>query len=94
MVKIMLDILMNSIKEASLLIDYLDNAIIEDDKEHIAWLSNRARKKVDELIVDYEYIIKEIGLIDKVKGGDMIAEALHSHLLYQLNELVNKVNKI
>lgn len=44
-------------------------------------------KQADELARDYDYIANQIGLIEKVREGDEIAEALMSHLTYQMSEL-------
>ena len=85
---------MDGIKDAGMWLDYAENAMAENDQAHAIWFGNHAKSRVNQLSDDYDYIIREIGLVDKVKSGDPIAEALHSHLKYQINDVIDRVNRM
>lgn len=94
MIKYMLSILMDGIKDAGMYMDYAEKAKHEDDAEYMTWFKNHAKMRIDELARDYDYISNQIGLVEKVREGDEIAEALMSHLTYQMSEMTKRFNAL
>ena len=93
MVKYMLSILMDGIKDADMYIDYAIEAV-DNDSPYSNWFKSHAKDRIDGLKSDYDFISREIHLSDKVKSGDDIAEALMCHLEYQMKSLTEKYNSI
>lgn len=89
MVKEMLSVLMDGIKDAGMLLDYAYKAKMqEDDTEN--WFTNHARKRIEELASDYQAINNEIGLEAKA-ATDEIACALMCHLKEEILQLKNRL---
>ena len=89
MVKEMLSVFMDGITDANMLIDYWERAEVPEQK---AWFSVHAKQRVEQLMNDFTFIKNQLELEMKVKEGDAIAEALHSHLNHQVMELRRKMN--
>ncbi len=90
MVKEMLSILMDGIKDAGMLLDYAYKAKMqEDDTEN--WFLSHARKRIEEFTSDYQAVNNEIGLESKAAAGDEIACALMCHLKEEILQLKNRL---
>ena len=85
---------MDEIKDAGMMLDYTEDALDMDMTASAMWFKNHAKARIDMLKSDYDYIAREIGLVEKAKGGDAIADALMCHLDYQISELNHRLNAI
>lgn len=83
----MLSVLMDGIKDANMLLDYADASYNEDDNTAMQWFKSHAKERIDGVSKDYDYICSHIGLVEKARSGDEIADALISHLTYQMQEI-------
>lgn len=81
MVKEMLWVLMDDIKDANMLMDYYEES---DNPEDENFFHAHAKKRMDEVMSDYGIIKARINLDQKVREGDVIAEALNSHLDHEV----------
>ena len=90
MVRDMLSILMDNIKDTNMWLDYAENAT----GEHMVWFMNHAKQRAASLQEDYDYIARAIGLLDKARSGDEIAEALLEHLNYQIKEIGSRLKQM
>lgn len=88
MIRDMLSILMDNIKDTNMWIDYAENCT---DMNYKMWFTQHAKSRAGSLNEDYEYIAKEIGLLEKARSGDEIAEALLDHLNYQIKEIGSRL---
>lgn len=94
MVKDMLAVLMDGITDVDMMLGYAMDAKNEGKDECMTWFKNHAKARMDTLTNDYNYVSQKIGLSEKVKAGDEIAEALSSHLMRQMTELNRKYSMI
>lgn len=94
MYKYMLSMLMDGIKDADMMIDYAEDAYSVENEKAAAWFKNHAKLRLDMLTSDYDYINREMGLTDKAREGDPLADALLSHLNYQMETLAKRYNNI
>ncbi len=78
---------MDEIKDTGMMLDYTEDAMDMDMTSAAMWFKNHAKTRIDMLKADYDYISREIGLHEKAKSGDAIADALIGHLDYQIGEL-------
>lgn len=88
MVKEMLEVLMDGIKDANMLLDYAADAKVHNDSSY-DWFKTHAKTRVDTVIDDYAKINNMIGLEQKAMAGDAIAESLKCYLKDQIIELKN-----
>lgn len=88
MVREMLSVLMDGLKDANMLIDYCEDC---SEPTHKNWFMNHAKKRYEELLSDYEYIKQQTGLIQKIHDGDAIAEALDGHIQHEMLELKKRM---
>lgn len=88
MVRDMLSILMDNIKDTDMWLGYAENCT---DMNYKMWFVSHAKARASMLNEDYEYIAKEIGLLEKARSGDEIAEALLEHLNYQIKEIGSRL---
>lgn len=93
MIRYMLSILMDGIKDTEMYIGYAEEAA-DNNSEYGSWFKNHAKMRYDALKTDYDFICKEINLQEKARSGDAIAEALMCHLQYQMKELNERYNAI
>lgn len=84
--------LMDGIKDANMMMDYAEDAMDMEQTSSAMWFKNHAKTRVDMVKSDYDYISREIGLTEKAKSGDAIADALVGHLEYQISELMHRYN--
>lgn len=84
MVREMLTVLMDGIKDSNMLIDYYEESNTQDEE---TFFHNHAKKRAEEVMSDYTFIKTKIGLDQKAKEGDAIAEALDGHLIHEINNL-------
>lgn len=93
MVKEMLSVLMDGIKDADMIMEYAEKAkAMEDDTYE--WFMQHAKMRVESLSNDYRRINDEIFLEAKAADGDPIAEALKCHLKDQIMHLKNKLSNM
>lgn len=90
MVKYMLNVLMDGIKDANMLMDYATEC--DDDSKTMMWFKNHAKARLDMVTSDYNYINESLGLQEKARSGDEMADALVGHLNYEMRELNNRYN--
>lgn len=90
----MLNVLMDGIKDANMWLDSAEIAMEADKTEESNWFKSHAKKRIDALEMDYEYIKDSIGMVEKVKAGDEIAEALHQHILSQMDALKKRLESM
>lgn len=91
MVKEMLSVMMDEIKDANMMLDYAMKAKIMND-DTFDWFISHARVRADMLMDDYKRINMEIGLEQKAMEGDMVAEALRCHLKDQITEIRDRMS--
>ena len=88
MVKDLLNVLMDDINDTNMLIDYyLDS----DHQELSQYYHSRAKKRYDEAVESYAFVKRMIGLDQKVKDGDAIAEALCSYINNTMNDIKKRM---
>ena len=86
MVKEMLEVLMDGIKDANMLLDYAAHAKAHQDNSY-EWFKQHAKVRVDSVVDDYNKINMAIGLDQKAMAGDQIAESLRCYLKDQITDL-------
>jgi len=91
MVREMLQVVMDGITDAKMLIEYANRA---EEPEQKSWFNTHARNRIEQLSNDFTYVINKLELPRKVQEGDEIAEALHGHLLYEVDSLKNKLGSL
>ena len=84
----LLSVIMDSIRDTNMLYEYANKP---GNETYCNWFMDRARIRLKGLIDDYEQVSSVIGLAQKVREGDPIAEALHNHITYQIAELKGKI---
>ncbi len=84
---------MDGIKDTGMMIDYAIEAA-DSGNPYASWFKSHAKMRLDNLHVDYDYISREIGLSEKARSGDAIADALLCHLEYQMSDLTQRYNSI
>lgn len=89
MVRELLSIVMDGINDTNMLLDYYEET---DDPEMVNFYFNHAKKRYDEIIADFSFVKSHIGLEQKVREGDAIAEALHGHLQHEIMRIKNRMN--
>lgn len=92
MVKYMLATLMDGIKDTNMMMDYAMECV--DDPKSMTWFKNHAKTRLDMATSDYNYIVDNLGLNEKIRSGDEMADALVSHLQYEMKELNSKYSMI
>lgn len=92
--KAMLNVIMDGIRDANMLIRYAKMADEADKADCFAWFKKHAQKRIDGLEADYEQVKEFVGIEEKVKAGDEIAYALHSHILEQMDDLHKKMESM
>lgn len=88
MIKYMLTVLMDGIKDANMMMDYATEC--SDDPKAMTWFKNHAKSRLDMVTSDFNYINESVGLSEKARSGDEMADALMSHLQYEMRELNNR----
>jgi len=83
----MLNVLMDGIRDAGMMLDYAEEAYNADRVECGNWFKTHARKRIDALDSDFDYVSEQIGLEEKAKAGDEIALSLRNHISGQLDDL-------
>lgn len=91
MVKEMLSVLMDGIKDSNMLMDYAEEC---DSQDVMIWFINHTKKRIEELGTDYAFIKTQIGLDQRVREGDAIAEALESHIEHEMENLKERIKSI
>lgn len=91
MIKHLLSVLMDSIRDAEMLMDYSSDALKAGDNNMASWFLNHAKMRVDQLDADYEFVCRSAGLAERVRSGDDIAEALMDHVESQIDALKSKL---
>lgn len=94
MTKNMLKVLMDGIKDTNMMMDYAEMAMDADMTDVASWFKSKAKKRMDSLESDYDYVCDRMNLREKVKSGDEIAEALKTHLEDQIDMLKNRYSAI
>ena len=92
--KDMLSVLMDSIKDADILIWYTHNAMDNGMGEWANWFLNHAKARMNTLEDDYEYVMRVIDVENKIRQGDDIAFALKEHIDHQIHSLHCKMDKL
>ena len=87
MLKHMLAVLMDGIKDCDMIMNYYDDSITNGMVEQANWFKDHAKARIDWIIKDYDYIAQNAGLMEKAKSGDEIADALVAHLNWQVAEM-------
>lgn len=87
MVKCMLKVLMDGIKDAEMMIDYAYQAHDMENVEMKTWFTNHAIKRTEMVESDFAFIKNKLGMAEKIRNGDVIAEALYDHLDDQVKSL-------
>jgi len=90
MVKYMLTILMDGIKDSNMLMDYAEECA--NDLKAASWFKTHAKTRMDMVMNDYNFINEMVGLTEKARSGDEMADALISHLQYEMKELNSRYN--
>lgn len=84
----LLSVIMDEIKDTEMMYQYSQDPENEDYKN---WFYDKAKNRLRMLMEDYEQVSNAIGLTAKVRSGDPIAEALDSHINYQIMDLKKQI---
>lgn len=88
MVKEMLFVFMDGLADSNKMLDYAEEC---ESQEVMSWFVNHSKKRMEELGTDYAYIRTQIGLDQRIREGDAIAEALESHMDKELEKLKERI---
>jgi len=80
----LLSVIMDEIKDTNMVYEYAKKP---ENEAYKTWFCDRARTRLKTLIEDYDQVASVIGLSQKVREGDPIAQALDSHIEYQIEDL-------
>jgi len=92
--KAMLSVLMDGIKDANMWLDHASEMAETGKPETAQWFKMHAKKRIDGVESDAEYIYDTIHLEEKVSHGDEIAAALHSHIEKQIDDLHKRLEEL
>ena len=83
----MLTVLMDGIRDANMWLESAKTAAEANKPDESNWFKTHARKRIEALDADYDYIKDKTGIVAKVKAGDEIADSLHQHIVAQMKDL-------
>lgn len=90
MVREILTVLMDGIKDANMLADYAHES---EETEHKVWFLNHAKRRYEDLVSDYAFVKVNIGIEQKAREGDAIAEALAGHIEHEIADIKRKIDE-
>lgn len=83
----MLTILMDDIKDAKRIAEYVIEAVSCNRDAEAEWFTEHARSRYDKIVADYGYIVRYAELQEKEASGDPVSAALHGYLEDQMRDL-------
>lgn len=86
-VKEMLIVVMDGIKDATMLLDYADNARGKGNEDVHNWFKQKAKLRIDTVKSDWQYVYRATNMMSKIKDGDELAYALNWHINEQISSI-------
>ena len=92
--QMMLWVLMDDLKDAGMLIDYMDEAkAIPNADETVRWLKAKAMARHDALKQDFDLVMARAGIAERVANGDEVAAALHDYLKEEMTKIYSRISR-
>ena len=83
----MMNVIMDGVRDAGMLIGYAQNALHENKAERADWFKMRAKARMDQLRTDWQEVCGVLGVSKKAEAGDEIAEAMRCMIRHRMDEL-------
>lgn len=94
MINEMLTVLMDGIKDANMLVDYACDAMHAGMNIEADFFRDHAEQRYDKIVEDQEWIMRYIGIPEKVRQGDPISVALNDYVNYQIKDLRHRIDDL